>query len=151
MRLEIYDSNKLNFVELNTTGNSEEYNRCDENSKFIDTEVFNLFAHCFENSNTLYEYFDATRYNSRNIIPLTNELEKKKQKLESLTSKELFVDYISNVFLGSEFLLQLQNSDKNWEMNWKSYLQKLIDINQTLLDITHECVDSERTLWVIGY
>ena len=43
MRLELYDSKELNFVELNITGGNDSYIRCDKESKYIDSIVFNLF------------------------------------------------------------------------------------------------------------
>ena len=86
MKLTLYDSKELNFVELNNTGGNDTYIRCDKESKYIDSTVFNLFAPCFEAANKLYEYYGPTKYNARKIIPLRNELLKYLEKLESLKS-----------------------------------------------------------------
>jgi len=84
MRLEIYDSKDLNFVELNITGGNDTLIRCDKESKFIDSVVFNVFTPCFENANKLYEYYGPTKYNARKIIPLRNELITFRDKLKPL-------------------------------------------------------------------
>jgi len=39
----------------NITGDGETYNKCDAESSYLDSEVFNLFTFCFEKSNHLFE------------------------------------------------------------------------------------------------
>jgi hypothetical protein len=151
MKLEIFDSKSLNFVELNTTGDNENYNKIDIESKFISSEVFNLFATCFENSNKLYEYFGPTKYNARKIVPLRNELLKNLEQLQNLRTENEFVSHISNIFLGEEFIIEIEKSDKNWEHNWEIYLKKLIELNKQMITIVEKCIDGEHVLWVIGY
>ncbi|MFW6222297.1 MAG: hypothetical protein ACOC3T_01665 [Bacteroidota bacterium] len=151
MRLEIYDVNKLNFVELNVVGDNDNYLPLDENSKFIDAEVFNLFTDAFENANKLYEYFGPTKYNSRKIVPLRNALISTVESFKKIQSKTDFIEHIGNIFLGKEFILGLERQDKSWEDNWESYQIKLIEINQGLINIVEDCIENEKILWVIGY
>ena len=151
MRLEIYDAKTLNFVELNITGGNDTLVRCDKESKYIDSIVFNLYSPCFESANKLYEYYGPTKYNSRKLIPLRNELIKHLEKLESLNSVNTFVKHISSHFLGIEFLDELKKYDKNWESNYKKHLEKLIQINRDMVALAERCAFEERILWVVGY
>jgi len=151
MRIELFDANGLNFVELNTTGDNENYVKCNQESKFVDGDVFNLFAKCFENSNKLYEYFGATRYNSRKIIPLRNELLTNLEQLNEIKTIDDFLDFAGHIFLGNNFLLELEKMDKAWEKNWDTYLMKLIEMNKEMIEIVDKCIENERILWVIGY
>ena len=151
MKLELFDYNALNFVELNTTGDNDNYIRCAQESKYVSTDVFNLFAKCFENSNKLYEYFGPTKYNARRIVPLRNELLTYKNQLQSLESKEDFFEHVSSIFLGNNFLLKIEKMDKNWEKNWEQYRDKLLNMNNQLLMIVEDCIENEKVLWVIGY
>lgn len=151
MRLELYDSKDLNFVELNITGGNDTLIRCDKESRFIDSVVFNLFSPCFENANKLYEYYGPTKYNARKIIPLRNELLKHLGDLKSLDSADAFEEMVSSHFLGVEFLDELKNSDSNWSSVWENYHKSLIEINNELIILTEKCADEERILWVVGY
>ena len=151
MKLTIYDSKELNFVELNYTGSNDTYIRCDKESKYIDSIVFNLFAPCFESANKLYEYYGPTKYNARKIIPLRNELIKYLEKLQSLNSLSAFKGLININFLGKEFLEVLENDHPDWEKDWKSYLEKLILINKEIITLTEKCADEEKILWIVGY
>ncbi|MBN1117648.1 MAG: hypothetical protein JXA77_10615 [Bacteroidales bacterium] len=151
MRLEIYDSNELNFVELNITGGNDTLVRCDKESKYVDTVVFNLFAPCFENANKLYEYYGPTKFNSRKIIPLRNELMKYRDDLKALDSLEKFEKYISSHFLGVEFLEEIKKSFPNYKDTWKQHLEDVIKINDDLIAITEKCAFEERILWIVGY
>ena len=151
MRLQIYDSNDLNFVELNITGGNDAYIRCDKESKYLDSIVFNVFAGCFEEANKLYEYYGPTKYNSRKIIPLRNELIKYLEQLKGINSADEFKDVISSNFLGQEFIDELGRENKEWISDWKSILDKLIAINQLMVELTEKCADEERILWVVGY
>jgi hypothetical protein len=151
MRLEIYDSKDLNFVELNFTGGNETLVRCDKESKYVDSVVFNLYAPCFENANKLYEYYGPTKYNSRKLIPLRNELIKHRDDLKAISSFASFEKHISSHFLGAELLEEFKKSDSKLSENWKSHLDKLIIINDEIIKLCEKCADEERILWVVGY
>jgi LPS O-antigen subunit length determinant protein (WzzB/FepE family) len=151
LRIEIFNADYLNIVELNTTGDNDNYIKGDSESQYMQSEVFNLFIECFENSNKLYEFYGATKYNLRKIVPLRNELNKKLKTLTNINCLQDFKEHINNIFLGDEFLETLEENDKDWEKKWEKYLNKLIDVNKGLLKITDECIDNQRILWVIGY
>lgn len=151
MRLEIYDSKSLNFVELNITGGNDTLIRCDKESKYVDTVVFNLFSPCFESANKLYEYYGPTKYNSRKIIPLRNELLTHCDSLKALSSAEGLEKMASLHFLGSEFMEELKKSDVHWKTHWENYKAMLVKINEELISIAEKCAFEERILWVVGY
>jgi hypothetical protein len=151
MRLELYGKGNLNFVEFNTTGDNDAYKSCDDESLYIDTEVFNLFTHCFERSNKLFDYFGPTRYNPRNIIPLLNELKSNLNDLNEIKSLDHFIDFVGSQFLGTNFIYEIEKLDKSWSLNWQQYCRKLADLNTKLINIVSRCIEDSRTLWVIGY
>ena len=151
MKISLFDHTELNFVELNITGTEEDYNKLDPESRFVDTVVFNLFTKCFEKSNHLYEYYEATKYNTRFIIPLRNNLLTHLTKLEQIGSLADFQDFISQNFLGKEFLLSLVKCDKSWTDHWRQYHKQLVLLNKQLLELVDFCIDEDRILWVLGY
>jgi hypothetical protein len=151
MRMEMYGANNLNFVEFNTTGDNITYVPCDKDSLYMDTELFNLFSECFEKSNNIYDYFEPTKYNSRHIVVLLNELMAFRKIIESIDSLENLVDFTGSRFLGASFVIELEKMDKNWRLNWELYKKKLQDINQQLIDIVNGCIEEEKILWLIGY
>jgi len=151
MKLEIYDHHELNFVELNITGTNSQYIKCDPESKYLDGCIFKLFAESFEKANNLYEYYGATKYNPRFIVPLRNRLLTNLTVLDRMKSSTEFQDHINAKVEGKEFLLALIRQDKNWLDRWKVYLEKLIKINKELIDLVDFCIDEDRILWVIGY
>lgn len=151
MKLEIYDAQALNFVELNYTGGNDTYIRCDKESKYLDSIVFNIFSPCFENANKLYEYYGPTKYNARKIIPLRNELLSYLKQLESINSSDDFSETIGSHFLGNEFIDALNTISSDWEPNWKVYLDSLMVINKEMILLTEKCADEEKILWVVGY
>ena len=151
MRIELFSSDYLNIVELNTTGDNENYLKGDSESKYVESEVFNLFTRCFENANKLYEFFGATKYNTRNIVPLRNELASKLEALKSIHNFNDFQNHLDQVFLGQEFVDELTIEDSDWKNKWKYYLDKLIIVNQGLIELAEKCIEEQKILWVIGY
>jgi len=151
MRLELFDADSLNFIELNTTGDEETYVACDQESKYLETEVFNIFIDCFERSSKVYDYFEPTKYNARNIVALLNEFKKKVRDLENLSSPKSFESYINKMFLGRDFMSVLQEKDAFWEENWNKYKNQLIKIAQDIIALIDECIEKDCVLWIIGY
>jgi hypothetical protein len=151
MRIELFSSDYLNIVELNTTGDNENYIKGDSESKYVESEVFNIFTICFENANKLYEFFGATKYNARKIVPLRNELMAKLEALKKIDSSNALKKHINQIFLGQDFIDELTKEDPKWEEKWDFYLQKLIKLNEGIIEITEKCIEEQRILWVIGY
>src|SRR6056297_1406121 len=140
LRIELFNADYLNIVELNTTGDNENYIKGDSESQYIQSEVFNLFIKCFEDSNALYEFYGATKYNLRKIVPLKNELIKKLESLKKIETLEEFKEHIDGIFLGNEFMEKLSKSSPGWEEHWNKYLKKLIDVNEKLIKLTDKCI-----------
>ena len=151
MKLNIYDSKELNFVELNYTGSNDTYIRCDRESKYLDSVVFGIFTPCFENANKLYEYFGPTKYNARKLIPLRNELIAYCEKLESINSPDEFKELLGAHFLGRDFIEALNQQEPEWEKQWKDVLKKIIAINKEMISLAEKCADEEKIIWVAGY
>jgi hypothetical protein len=151
MKLGFFGIDQLNFVEFNITGDDSNYQKLSEESKYLGSEVFNLFAHCFEKSNDLYEYYEPTKFNSRKIIVLRNELVKNLFNLNKIDKQEIFSNFINNIFLGKAFLSEIEKSDIHWQKNWEEYLNKLKLLNKEMINIIDKCVEDGRVFWIIGY
>ena len=151
MKLDFFGIDKLNFVEFNITGSNSGYEKLSQESRYLQSEVFNLFAKCFENSEGLYEYFGPNKFNARNIVILQNNLQTQMGMLEQILSAHLFKSFISEMFMGKDFLEGLKRKNAEWIDDWKFYLDKLIVVNKTMLSIIDKCIEEERVLWVIGY
>lgn len=152
MRIELLPKSQcLNFVEFNITGDNENYNKCDEESMYLNSDIFNLFTHCFENSNQLYVDFGETRYNSKNIIPLQNELELNLLKLKEIDTADNFEKYIKGIFLGENVIHKIDKKDKNWRDKWDKYQEMIVKVNEDLLKLIDKCLDQDRILWVVGF
>ena len=151
MHIELYNADLLNFVEFNLTGDNDNFNRCDVESKYLDSPVFYLFQPCFEEANKMYDYFAGTKYNSRKIIVLLNELKASLKTFESLQSAPEFNQLVNSRFMGKEFLCRLEDVDSQWTTYWKEYNRKIIGVNKDLIDLVEKCAFEEKVLWVIGY
>jgi hypothetical protein len=151
MHLELYNADFLNFVEFNITGDNDDYKRCDVESKYIESSVFDLVQPCFENANPTFDYFSGTKYNARKIIVLRNDLLANEKLFEGITDLQSFTDLVSSRFMGKEFLTELEESDSQWQKNWKSYNDQIVRIHKNLIELVEKCADEERILWVIGY
>lgn len=141
----------IDFFEFNISGDNENYNKCDPDSLYLNSSVFNIFASCFEQSNYLFEFIGQTKYNSRKLIPLRNELHENSERLMSIKNLEEFKIYVTKIFLGRDLLRDLAKADPDWERCWKYYLRRLIVINRELIALVDKCTYEERVLWVIGY
>jgi hypothetical protein len=151
MQIELHSADFLNFVELNLTGDNDNYNRCDEESRYLDSPVFNLFQTCFESANATFDYFVATKYNARKIIVLRNNLLANLQEFESLRDAAAFSELVGSRFMGKEFLAALESDDPAWTDQWSAYNRQLIGVNRELIELAEKCAYEERVLWVIGY
>ena len=151
MNIALHNSEYLNFVEFNITGDNDNFRRCDLESRYLDTEIFNLFQTCFENAGKTFDYFGGTRYNSRTIIVLRNELKKNLDVWSNTNTLQDFHKLINSHFMGKAFIEALGSSDHEWQDRWKSYYQDIIKVLQDLIELTEKCAFEERILWVIGY
>lgn len=141
----------IDFVEFNITGDSENYNRCDNESVYLHSSVFNFYAGCFERSNHLFDFIAPTIYNSRKFIPLQNELTDNLNKLLAINNIEQFRKFLDSIFLGSDLIRIISEFDSDYEKNWRSHMRKLVKVNTHLIRLIDTCIANERVLWVIPY
>ena len=141
----------IDFVEFNITGDNENYNKCDDESLYLNSSLFNIFAGCFERSNHLFEFFGQTMYNSRKFIPLQNELNDNLEKLLAINNFDEFQTYVTGIFMGRELINQINQNDPEYKKHWRSYIRRWIRINRGLTKLINKCIEEERVLWVIGY
>lgn len=151
MEIKLQNAEWLNFVEFNITGNNEYFNKCDPESKYMDEDLFFIFAPCFERSNESFDYSGPTRYNLRNIVPLQNELKKRHNEIEKLESIDDFKDFLMQFFMGNNFIIELEKTDREWKKEWEKYRDKLAETNMDLIRLIDKCIEEERVLWVVGY
>jgi len=141
----------INFIEFNITGDSENYNKCDEESLYLNSSLFNIYAGCFERSNHLFEFIGQTMYNSRTFIPLINELNDNLEKLLAINNFDEFQDYLSSIFMGRELISQFNQIDSEYNKHWRSYIRRWVRINRGLNKLINRCIEEDLVLWVIGY
>lgn len=152
MQLSLMKKSELvDFVEFNITGDSANYYRCANESLYLYTNVFNIFAGCFERSNHLFDGISPTLYNSRNFIPLRNELLQNLESLLAINGVEQFKQYLTGIFLGKDLLKVLSSFDPHYEKYWRSHMRKLIQVNRHLMRLIDQCIEEERVLWVIPF
>jgi len=140
----------FNFIELNITGDNQNFNKCDGESKFIDVDIFNIFAACFEASNPLFEFYGNTKYNSRNIIRLNNELQELKKKIELIESKDQLTEFLNDLFLGQDLIDEFKSHYIDWEKNWNNIKEILLVFNADITKLIDKCISEDRVLWVLG-
>lgn len=152
MRISLLKKDEIiDFVEFNITGDAENYIRCDDESYYLQTNVFNIFAGCFERSHHLFDYISPTMYNARRFIPLRNELLVNLEQLLVIKNVSQFQQYLSQVFLGKDLLEVLKQIDSEYEKHWKGYIRRLIQVNRHIMRLIDQCIDEERVLWIIPY
>ncbi|UCG27499.1 MAG: hypothetical protein JSV24_11085 [Bacteroidales bacterium] len=140
-----------NLVEFSITRSNEPFITCSSESLFLDEPVFDLFLSCFEKSNKLFDYNEPTKYNTRKIFPLLNELKSFEKEIESLKSQDSFTDFLKKKSMGLQFLEHVEKDDPNWKVNWKKYRQEITDVCQKFISLVNRCCTEDKVLWVKGY
>jgi len=151
MNIELYNSDFLNFVEFNITGDNDDYKRCDVESKYLDAAVFYLVQPCFENANSTYDYFSGTKYNARKIIVLRNNLLDNLKQFQEVHDLASFITLVNSRFMGKEFLNELDGDEPQWQDKWQSINDRIVNVHRDLIEIVEKCAFEERVLWVLGY
>lgn len=151
IKIELQDAAHKNLVEFNITGDKESYRPGSVEYRFMDNEVFNLFTHCFEQSNKLFDYYEPTRYDARSLVPLKNELTKNLNRLGEIGNWDDFKDFVMGLFLGEVFLEEMHKSDHAWFEKWEEYLDRIKQTNMDILALVDKCINEAKILWVKGY
>jgi hypothetical protein len=151
MKIDLFGIQDLNMVEFNISGDHSDFPRLNESSKFMDSNVFKLFIESFEKANPHYEFYGATKYTARTIIPLYNNLKEQLEEWKSIQCEDDFIDCVGLKNMGKHFMARLAKNDDMWIENWDVYTKKLIEVNVSLLKLVDHCVEEGRILWVSGY
>ncbi len=151
MKIELFKLDLHNLVEFNISGSVENYRICSSDSWFLDEQLFYLFQPCFEKSSKLFDYYEPTRYDIRNIVPLLNELKTFYKKLEAAQTLDLFTAFLQNQNMGVQFLNLLQQDDPHWKKHWDTCHEQLMEVCKKLISLANQCFNEDKVLWVKGY
>jgi len=151
MRIELFKLDLHNLVEFNVSGSDKNYRICSSDSWFLDEQLFYLFQSCFEKSSKLFDYYEPTLYDVRNIVPLLNELNAFHKALDAVQTVEMFTALIQNQYMGGQFLDLLQKDDPKWKEHWEDCHNQLLEICKKLISLADQCFNEEKVLWVKGY
>ncbi|MBQ9470024.1 MAG: hypothetical protein IJU72_03615 [Bacteroidales bacterium] len=141
----------IDFVELNITGDTVNYNRCDEESLYINSMVFNVFADCFERSNHLFDHMQPTAYNSRHFIALKNELSSNLYKLLDISNMNDFWGFMASQHMGQKMVELLGGDAPEGRKRWRRCLRHLIRDNNYITRLIDRCIEQNLVLWVIPF
>jgi len=151
MKIELFKLDLHNLVEFNVSGSEENYRISSSNSWFLDEQLFYLFQPCFEKSSKMFDYYEPTRYDIRNIVPLLNELKTFHKELEAAQTVEMFTAFIHNQYMGVQFLDLLQKDDQQWKEHWETCHNQLFEVCKKLITLAEQCFNEDKVLWVKGY
>ncbi len=151
MKIELFKLDLHNLVELNISGSAENYRVCSSDSWFLDEQLFYLLQSCFEKSSKVFDYYEPTRYDIRNIVPLLNELKRFSKALEAAQSPDRFIAFIHNQYMGAQFLDLFEKENPRWKEQWETCHSQLMEVTLKLITLANQCFNEDKVLWVKGY
>ncbi len=151
MKIELFKLDLRNLVEFNISGSDENYRICSSDSWYLDEQLFYLFQPCFEKSSKLFDYYEPTRYDIRNIIPLLNALKAFHKDLEAAQNVDSFIVFMENQNMGTQLLHLLKKDDPQWKEHWNTVYQQLLEVCNRLISLADQCFNEDKVLWVKGF
>jgi hypothetical protein len=150
MRIELFKLDLQHLVEFSISASDENYKICSSDSYFMDERLFYLFQSCFEASSKLFDYYEPTKYDLRNIVPLLNQLRNLEKEIGSVDSSGSFNEFLQNRSMGNQFLKHLEKEDTEWKKNWSGHVKKLTAVCRELISLADTCFNEDKVLWVKG-
>ena len=117
MRIELFKLDLQHLVEFSISASDENYKICSSDSFFMEEKLFYLFQSCFEASSKIFDYYEPTKYDLRNLVPLLNQLKNLEEEIGFVDSPESFKKILQNRSMGNQFLKHLEKEDTAWEKN----------------------------------
>lgn len=138
------------YVQFDISGNTNQYNVWHKDSLYLDEVIFGVFLACFEKSVEKLIYYGPTCFRETELLRLQQELENNRDEFNRILSADDLINKILQMKVGRNFLreLELENFDLN--TGWKGLVGSLVEINDTLVELTQKCIRENRVLWVLG-
>ena len=151
MKLRIFDQKELGIVQFQMLHGSEPFNNFSENDSYMESSVFSTFITCFELSKTDFEYDKLNVLDGDHIVSLRNHLLTHLTRLKAIENAEEFELFSLRNVVGIEFINALKSNYSDWSLSWEEIRDKLVIINNDLIDMIDVCIDDDKILRIKGY
>ncbi len=151
MKIKLYSSEDLNFVEFSSSSFEEGFMPFSENSRYLHSAVFCLFQYAFELSNPEFEYYRPTAFSDSSLATLRNHMVDQISKIEKISSAEELEAYALKQVAGIDFLNEIKSFYPKWRISWENIRDQVKQVVDELLEIVDFCIDEDRVFWVKGY
>lgn len=139
-------------VEFRLNQSETSYHGANHESKFLNENLFGLFASCFAKSvdhDNQFNYYGPTKYRKNELLKLRTCLSEIEVELKSASSFEAFSQFIEK----DEFtrhVLRILEEQFDLDSEWDQILQKIIEVNRELINLVSRCIRERQILWVLG-
>lgn len=151
MKLRIFDQKELGIVQFQMLRESEPFNFFSESDSYMESSVFSTFITCFELSKDDFEYEKLNVLNGNHTVSLRNHLLTNLTRLKAIENADEFELFSLKNVVGIEFMNALKSNYSNWSLSWEEIRDKLVIINNELIDMIDVCIDDDKILRVKGY
>ncbi len=138
------------YVQFDISGDMEQYTFWHNESSYLYEPIYGIFADCFEACAERFIYYGPTLFTISQLVQLRQALEIKQRVFVEIETPEEFISRIFEVELGENFLTELSRQNCNLNTNWRVVADSLMEINEGLIDLVDNCMQSGRVLWVLG-
>ena len=129
---------------------AKHYRHWDDSSLFLKDEVFATFFNCFNTASSKFNYYGATLYSGNGLEKLLSELKNHLQMLKEVTNFASFSNMLTSYPMGVNFIRFVTSLDCDVQVEWRKLVNKLIEINEGLIEIVQDCLKNDQILWVLG-
>ncbi len=151
MKIKLYTSEDLNFVEFSFSRDHQKFGPLGKNSRYLHAAVFCLFQNAFELSHFDYDYYQPTAYNDSSLIKLRNNLVEHVSIIRQIESPEELETYALKQVAGIDFLNEIKTFIPKWRIGWENIRDQVKEVVDELIELVDYCIDEDKTFWVKGY
>ena len=151
MKIKLYTSEDLNFVEFSFSQDQGDFVALGKNSRYLHSAVFSLIQSAFEMSHPDYAYYQAISYENSSVIKLRNNLAEQIAMIGQIGSPEELEAFALKQVAGIDFLNEIKTFIPKWRISWENIRDQLKEVVVELLDLVDDCIDEDKTFWIKGY
>ncbi|HYW96662.1 MAG TPA: hypothetical protein VE870_13795 [Bacteroidales bacterium] len=151
MKIKLYSSEDLNFVEFSFSSDHDGFDALGKRSRYVHSAVFSLFQDAFEHTDPDFEYYKTSSFSGQDSIKLRNHLVDQLTRIRRIESPEGLEAYALKQVAGIDFLNEIKSSNPNWRISWENLRDQIKHVVDELIEFVDFCIDEEHIFWVKGY
>ena len=138
------------WIEFNVSGTASNYKHWADNSKYLDEYAYNFYSDIFEKIADRFNYYGNTKFDKEQLGRLKQEIEKRIKIVDNLHTLQDIIEFSKKTSHALNLTQKIEETYNKQNGQRNKLSNDIKKLGHDLINLFDNCIQQDKTLWVLG-